>query len=94
MNKVSKEKATTLIQKGAKLVDIRSPVAFRDGTISGAVNLPYKNFLNYLLSVKISDRVIIFSDKYSDEDVKGILKYADQLNKINNIFVSTYGDLS
>jgi 3-mercaptopyruvate sulfurtransferase SseA len=93
MNKISKEKAIKLVQKGAKLVDIRSPVSYRDGTIPGAVNLPFKNFLNRLLSVKPTEKIIIFSDRYTDEDLKNILKYADELGKLNCIFVSTYKDL-
>jgi len=93
MNKITKERAIKLVQKGAKLVDVRSPVSYRDGTISGAVNLPFKNFLNYLLSVKPTDKVIIFSDRYVDSDLKDILKYADQLNKLDCLLVSTYKDL-
>lgn len=93
MKKVNKQKALDLISKGALLVDLRSPVAFRDGTIKGAVNLPFKNFLNRLLSIKPTDKVIIFSDKYNDSDVKDVLSYADQLRKIDNIYVTTYNEL-
>jgi rhodanese-related sulfurtransferase len=93
VKKVSKQKALDLITKGALLVDLRSPVAFRDGTIKGAVNLPFKNFLNKLLAIKATEKVIIFSDKYTDTDIRDVLTYADQLRKIDNIFVSTYSDL-
>ena len=40
MKRINKERATQLIEKGATLVDMRSPVSFRDGHIKGAVNLP------------------------------------------------------
>jgi rhodanese-related sulfurtransferase len=93
MNKVNKDKAIKLVQKGAKLIDIRSPVAFRDGSIPGAINMPFKNFLNFLIGMKPNDKVIIFSERYSDQDVKDVLKYATQLNKSNSIFISTYRDL-
>lgn len=93
MNKVNKDKAMKLVHGGAKLIDIRSPVAFRDGTIPGAINMPFKNFLNFLIGMKTNDRVVIFSDRYSDQDIKDILKYATQLNKTQNIFISTYKDL-
>lgn len=93
MKKITKEKVASLLAKNAKLVDIRSPVAFRDGTVAGAVNMPLKNFLNYLLGLKPTEKVVIFSDTYNNDDLRSIEAYANQLNKTANIFVTTYKEL-
>lgn len=80
MNKISKDRATKLISKGAIVIDLRSPVSFRDGHIEGAKNQTLRQFTNQLMT--ISDKktsILVYGDTFSDDDLKHALNYADQL---------------
>lgn len=79
MRRISKEKANKLINKGAILVDMRSPISFRDGHITGAVNLPLKNFTNLLMKTDRKKSIIIYSDTYDDKELSQGFNYAEQL---------------
>lgn len=93
MKMVNKKKAMDLVSKGALLVDMRSPVDFRDGSIKGSVNLPLKNFTNKLIGLKKDQKVVIFGKTVTDPDIKSACGYADQLGIGNNIFVTEYKQL-
>jgi len=86
---IDKKRVEQLLEKGALLVDMRSPVAFRNGSISGSVNLPLKNFLNKLSGLDKKTKLILFSDTAEDADVKTGINYAAQLG-FNNLFFSEY----
>ena len=45
---VGKKRVDKLVGNGAMLIDMRSPVAFRNGSVDRSVNLPLRNFLNEL----------------------------------------------
>lgn len=93
MRKINKQRATQLIKKGAVLVDMRSPVAFRDGHVSGAINQTLKAFLNYLVATKDKKtNIIIYSNGVDLGDVEYATKYADQLS-FSNVYVSDYQTL-
>ena len=81
-----------LMEKGALLVDMRSPVSFRNGSVEGAVNLPLKNFLNKLSGLNKNTKLILFSDTMEDSDVKTGINYAAQLG-FNEIFISEYSKI-
>lgn len=93
MKMVNKKKAMDLVSKGALLVDMRSPVDYRDGSIKGSVNLPLKNFTNKLIGLKKDQKVVIFGKTINDPDVKSACGYADQLGIGGNIFVTEYKQL-
>lgn len=88
-----KERVNQLVGRGAMLVDMRSPVAFRNGSIAGSVNLPLKSFLNKLTGLDKKTKLILFSDESDDVDVKTGINYAVQLG-FNNLFVSEYKELN
>jgi rhodanese-related sulfurtransferase len=92
MKRISKKTADQLIRNGAVLVDMRSPVAFRDGHISGAINLPLRNFLNHLMRMDKRKSVIIYSDYIEDADLKRGISYAETLGYFN-IFATDYKSL-
>lgn len=93
MKTVTKERAVKLIEKGAIVVDMRSPVSFRDGHVSGAVNLPLKKFTNLLMATPDRKKtIIVYGVTTTDEDIVHGLKYADQLG-FSNIYVSDYTTL-
>ena len=72
-------------KKNALLIDMRSPVSFRDTHINGAVNLPLRNLVNELVKNKDSKRpIILFGVNSEDTDVKAAIKYAE------NLYFDTY----
>lgn len=93
MKKVNKEKAFTLVKKGAMLVDMRSPVDFRDGSIPGAQNLPLKNFLNKIVGLDRKQKFVLFARDIEDNDMCNAVNYAEQLG-FTELFVSEYKQLA
>lgn len=71
------------------LVDMRTPVEFRDGTIDGAVNLPLRNFLNKVMSVPRTANLILFGNNVKNEDMNMAAKYAYELG-FSNIYITDY----
>lgn len=92
MKKISKKALESAVKKGAFLVDMRSPVDYRDGTISGAVNLPLRNFLNKIIGMDRKTRIVIFSKTGRDVELSQAYNYAEQLG-FENISVSSYEEL-
>ena len=93
MNQITKERATKLLAKGAILVDMRTPVAFRDGHVAESQNLPLKQFTNLLM--KTSDKkksIIVYGDSVDDADLKIGINYATQLG-FSQVYVSDYKTL-
>ena len=78
MKQISTKRAKTLIEKGAKLIDVRSPILFRDGTIPGAINIPTGR-LHELVTFPKNVKYIFFGQSSTDPDLKILLNYASQL---------------
>lgn len=90
MKIITKDKAQKLIDKGAIIVDMRSPVSFRDGHIQGAVNLPLKKFTNLLMTTQDKKKaIIIYGLTTDDEDVVYGFKYSEQLG-FSNVHATDY----
>lgn len=80
MRFANKEKIQTLVGKKAIVVDMRSPVQFRDDTIPNTVNWPLRNLTNNLTLEKKKDRpVILFSTSTDDSELKMGVVYAENL---------------
>lgn len=92
MKKVNKKRALSLVSKGAMLVDMRSPVDFRDGSIPGAQNLPLKNFLNKIVGMNRKQKFVLFARDIDDNDMKNAVNYAEQLG-FTDLFISEYKQL-
>ena len=93
MKIITKEKAMKLIDNGAIIVDMRSPVSFRDGHIEGAVNLPLKKFTNLLMTTPDKKKkIIIYGMNTNDEDIIHGFKYSEKLG-FESVFVSDYSNL-
>lgn len=86
---VDKDYMLKLVNGGAMLVDMRSPVEYRNGTIEGAVNLPLKNFLNTITGMPKNSKIIVFSTSTSDSDLVAGINYAMQLG-FDKLFMSEY----
>lgn len=90
MRHITKERFNKLVAKGTMLVDMRSPVAFRDGHIEGAKNMTLRQFTNYLMTVKDKTAtIIIYCDTFSEDDLKHAINYTDQLG-FNKILTADY----
>lgn len=74
--KVTGKKAKTLVDKGAVLVDVRSPVAFRDGTLPGAINLSLRQ-LSQLSSKPKNTPIVLFGDSDDDPTLKSAINYVN-----------------
>jgi rhodanese-related sulfurtransferase len=56
---VSSAQAHLLVQKGALLLDVRSPEEFKEGHIEGAVNIPVQDLENRMGEVGPRERSVV-----------------------------------
>ena len=89
---INRKRVNQLVKHDALLVDMRSPVAYRNGSIDGAVNHPLKNFLNELTGMNRKTKIIVFGDTEEDPDVVTGINYGAQLGF--TMFVSSYKRLN
>lgn len=82
-----------LVSKGALLVDMRSPVDFRNSHVSGAVNLPLRNFINKVLGMPKTTTIVLYSTTVNDTDVVQGVNYAEIMG-FTNLHVSDYKTLN
>lgn len=92
MNRIGKIKAQDKLNKGAMLVDIRSPVKYRDGHIEKSENLPLKNYVNKAMGLPKKSVIILYADDIKDDDLSKCVKYSLELG-LENVFVTTYDEL-
>lgn len=93
MRHINKERFGKLVSKGAILVDMRNPVAFRDGHIKGAKNLTLRQFTNHLMTIQDKTSVIIiYCDEFCEDDLKHALNYAEQL-RFTKVLTANYYDV-
>ena len=77
------------------VADVRTPEYFRNGTVSGAVNLyPTRKFVNQLhtLSKEKKRPIVIFANDINDEEVRASATYAEQLG-FENVYVTDFKSL-
>ncbi len=85
MQFINKEKVKNLLEKkNALLVDMRTPVQFRDNPIPGAINLPLRNLSNYLILLTAKDKerktpIILFGTTTNDRDLELGVIYSEDL---------------
>ena len=89
---VDKKSVAKLVESGAMLVDMRSPVAFRNGSVDKSVNLPLRNLLNQLTGMNRKQKIVVFGDTEGDEDVVAGVNYAVGMGF--TVYVSDYKRLS
>ena len=89
MKTITKEKMKQLVSKGAFLVDMRSPVDYRNAHVSGAVNLPLLNFTNKIMGMPKTTAIVIYSDSSNDAVLSQGVNYAEVMG-FTNIHVGTF----
>ena len=94
MKRISKVRFEKLMGKESVplLVDMRSPVSFRDGHLPNAVNLPLKNFVNKIMPLDKNSVIIAYSTSMNDVDMVQGINYAEQLG-FKEIYRAEYDDL-
>jgi len=79
--KINATKAKKLIDKGATIVDIRSPVDFAAGSFPNAVNVPLRN-ISQLMRFDRKKPVLFFGKDDNDGELEQALNYATQMGLI------------
>lgn len=92
MKRASKNKVEKLVASGALLVDMRTPIEYRDGSIKGAVNLPLRNFVNKITGMNRKSKIVIFGTTLDDPDLKHGFNYAEQLG-FTEVYTTAYNQL-
>jgi rhodanese-related sulfurtransferase len=80
-------------KKSTMVIDMRSPIEYRNGHIDESVNLPLRNFLNTITPLNKETKLILFADAMDNEDLVAGIKYAAQLG-FNNIYTTEYSVVS
>lgn len=77
--KINGIKAKKLIDKGnTLLIDVRDPVAFRDGSLPDAINLSLRS-VSSLMKHSRTTKLIFFGSPNDDSDVRAAINYAIQM---------------
>lgn len=94
MKHISKVKLEQLMKKKKKvyLVDMRSPVSFRDGHVDGAINLPLRNFVNALIGLQRDTIIVAYGQYVNDSDLGVGLNYAQEMG-FGELYYATYDEL-
>lgn len=79
---VAGRRAQKLVEKGAMLIDVRSPVSYRDGTIPGAVNMSLRQ-ISLLTREPKNRSLIFFGESDHDDTLKAAINYAFQYGFMN-----------
>jgi len=72
-------------QKHAKLIDVRTPVEVRDGTLPNAVNVPLRAVSSLMTKYKKTDTLIFFGASNADDNIIHSIKYARQMG-FDNVY--------
>ena len=84
---ISGKKARKLVDNGALLIDTRSPVQFRDGTLTGATNISARQ-MSTLMKHPRDTKIVFFGDNEVTTNV--IINYAISMGFTN---VYTFGTI-
>ena len=82
VQKIAPQKAKKLVEKGGLLIDVRSPVLYRDGTLPNAINVSLRN-VSTLFKHPKQTSFILFGETDDDEDVKAAGNYLVQFGYTN-----------
>lgn len=93
MKFIGKARADDLVEKGAVLIDMRSPVDYRDGHIEGAINLPLRNFVNHIMSLPKDKTILVYGKTEFDVDLKQGYNYAYNMG-FSKLFFAEYDVLT
>lgn len=75
----------SLVEKrGYSVIDTRSPVEYRNGTLFNAPNAPLRNFLSvFVPMLRESNKIVLIGSEKDNEAFKACIRYAEQNMKPN-----------
>jgi len=75
----------TIIGEGGQLIDVRSPLEFSQGALTGAINMPVEQFESFKDDIDTSKPVLLYYRSGARSAMAK--KYLDQLgfNQVHNI---------
>ena len=73
-----------LVEKdGYAVIDTRSPVEYRDGTLYNAPNAPLRNFMpQFVQTVKDTKKVVLIGSQRDTESFEACIRYAEQVGNV------------
>lgn len=86
---ITVKRAKQLVQAGALLLDVRTPVHFRDGSIPGAINVSTRS-ISSLLKLPKSTKLVFFGVDDNDTTIETMINYAIQMGFLD---VFTFGGI-
>lgn len=70
--------------QGYAVIDTRSPIEYRDGTLHNAPNAPLRNFLGEFMRVlKDNNKVVLIGSQSDEAAFRACIRYAEQNSKGN-----------
>lgn len=74
-----------LLGVGGQLIDVRTPVEFNQGALSGAVNMPIESFQNLMTDIDSSKPVLLYCRTGARSGM--VKNYLDQMgfDQVHNI---------
>lgn len=86
-------------ERGYSVMDVRTPVAYRDGTLFNAPNAPLRNFVaEFIKTRRENNKIILVGSKNDTTDLEVSIKYANNVpdpdNKSTNMSYVFYEDMS
>jgi len=81
----------SLVEKrGYSVIDTRSPIEYRNGTLFNAPNAPLRNFLNvFIPMLKESNKIVLIGSDKDRDAFRACIRYAE-LNMKPNTQLSYY----
>lgn len=82
VKKITLPQLGRLMEKGARLYDMRDAVAFRDGTLPGASHLVLRRVAE-LFILPQKTHIVVFGTGYDDPEVVSAINYLDRYGYTN-----------
>lgn len=71
---ISGKRAQQLVNKGAVLVDVRGPVAFRDGSLPGAINMSLRQ-ISQVQKYPKTTPIVVYGESSDPSTLTAALNY-------------------
>ena len=82
IKKISLPQLDRLLDRGARLYDMRDAVAFRDGTLQKAQHLVLRR-ISELFKLPKGTHIILFGTGYNDPEVVSAINYLERYGYLN-----------
>lgn len=82
VRKINQKQAAKLLERNARLYDVRDAISFRDGTLPGANHLVLRR-ISELFKLAKGTHIILFGHSYDDPDLLSAINYLEQYGYTN-----------